>query len=250
MKMNMSNFNFQKFTEYVVPALTFVVLIALIPLVIMPQLGRIAQANSTLKSKTARLDTLNKKFQVLQSLDSADIEGKLQNVEIALPSGKGLAPMIEAIKKLSANANLVVNAIKLNPGKIASNSATPAALHPNQPAPTTKLKSSLEVAVELSGKTVDFEKFLSLVEKAKRIVIVESLIITKNPGKPDNFSLTLGVPFQPISTDSSDILAQPVPELSGADQQLYDTLMTQFSEYSSAITAGSCQNGCGVKNPF
>ncbi|MDP2671393.1 MAG: type 4a pilus biogenesis protein PilO [bacterium] len=242
--MKLQNLNLDEFYGYLIPIVTFLVIFGLVPFVIFPQLTKIKDQSDAIRQKDQRLTRINEKLSFLAQLknNEAALVESLNNVELALPSGKGLAPLIEGLKKLAGNSNMVLSSVTLRPGKVATASAKLA---------SAQESSKLTLNVQLSGEIAGFEKFLTLLERAKRIVLVESFAANSNPDGESTFSLSLNAPFREVQNQatSEDQVAEDIPSLSSEEQDLYNKLQSDFVLYSGEVSA--CENCTGkVKNPF
>jgi len=257
--MNLKSFGSEVLLGFLVPALTFVVIAALVPLAIKPQLDQITQTSRDLKVKEARLRQLEKKLAALEALNEEELNDKVAKAEIALPSGKGLAPLIEGIKKLSSESSLVLSSIKLKPGKIATISAEPAERQTQNNSRsqtsgrTVQLPNSrfdLVFQVELAGKFSDFQKFLDLVEKAKRILLVVDFSASQSATGTNTFAVIMNAPFRSLPRNFEDVAAEELPLETEEGRNLLETLEQDFTEYTREVSGSDCKNCTGVENPF
>ncbi len=244
---------------FLVPALTFVVIIALVPLAIKPQLDKIVETNKELKIKNARYDQLKKKLNALESIDEIGLDEKVTKVEVALPSGKGLAPLVEGIKKLAGESRMILGSIKLKPGKIATISAEPASRQhvssqtkPSSARTVTLPNSRFDLVfqVELKGKFADFQKFLDLVERTKRLLLVVDFSAATAADGANTFTLIMNAPFRTLPRNFEDVAAEDLPLETEEGQQLLEILERDFVEYTREVPGANCKNCTGVKNPF
>jgi hypothetical protein len=256
----MKGFNFNNLLGFIVPALTVVVVLGSIPLVIIPQLERIQVKSADISKKEDRFKKLETKSQTLDQIDEFELDERVGNVEIAMPSGKNLAPLIEAIKKLSTESHLSLNSIKLKPGRVATTSASTdskvtTATTPNSAQGANKVvlptsRTDLLLNVELKGSFKDFQNFLKILERAKRILVVVSSSSTVGNDGTITHSLILNAPFKPLQSKFADVAAEPIPNETEGLRQLYEVLNSDFIEYSKKIEGADCHNCTGVTNPF
>ncbi|OGY29581.1 MAG: hypothetical protein A3F35_02790 [Candidatus Woykebacteria bacterium RIFCSPHIGHO2_12_FULL_45_10] len=259
--MNLKNLNRENLLGFVVPVLCFVVIVGLVPLIIMPQLDRIAAASKVVREKETRLNRLKTKLDLLNKIDEEALNEKVANAEITLPSGKSLAPLVEGIKKLSSDSNLILNSMKLKPGKIATDSAKkatgqaaekanpPGSEAANSDANLPNSRFDLLFAVELKGNFESFQKFLSLVEKTKRLLIVVSFTATST-NNDSSFSLIMNAPYRNVHKDSSDTVAEDLAPETDETKEIYNRLNEDFIEYTKPVPGESCQSCTGTTNPF
>lgn len=238
----MKNLNTSTFAPYLVPIVTFLVIVALIPTIILPQVTKIGEKNRVLSEKEEKLDKLTAKVEALEGIDKEELDERVEAVEIALPSGKGLAPLVEGLKKIAGQSNLILTSVKLKPGKVASQSAT----KKDSQTQAEATKNNLVINIDLTGGVNDFGNFLAFVERAKRIVLIENFSASTNP-TGSNFNLVVNAPFKPLSS-TGNVTEEPLPLETDKHKKLYERLNSEFVEYSSPVDP--CEDCTGVQNPF
>lgn len=256
------NKSFDKIKEYFIPVLSIAVVVILFPLLIMPQLNKIAQASKVINANKNRLTAIENKAKALekQSEDKANINQKLGVAESVLPITKDVARLVLGVQQLAISSGLKVTALKIQPGKTATSSATPATIGntkttPSETAaqPTTvqpkTAQTSLDFEIGLSGSFPVFEGFLKSLESAKRILTLSSFkSVPSTTGSGFNFDVFITAPYGQLPELSSDQIAQELPVLTAQNQKLLDALQ---SESFKDINSTQLQPGpTGVPNPF
>src|SRR3989344_1130608 len=121
--MNFTKFNLASLKTFVVPTLILITILLIVPFAFVPLLNNVKETNKKLQSEQERLDNLADKLKILNALDESDINDKLAKTEQVLPVGKSLASLVVGIQNLAVGNNLFVEAITLNPGSVATDSA-------------------------------------------------------------------------------------------------------------------------------
>lgn len=256
----MKDFSLNNLIGFIVPLLTVIVVVGSIPVVILPQLDRIRLKSADLSKKEEKFKKLEAKAKTLEQINVENLDDRVENAEIALPSGKNLAPLIDAIKKLSGDSKLIVNSIRLKPGKVATTSATTTedktSSQPRTAAQgTTKVvlptgRTDLLLNLELKGAMKDFQSFLKFLERAKRILIVVSSSSSVESDGSIIHTLVLNAPFKPLKSNFNDVETEPIPVENENLARIYDILNDDFIEYSKPIVGADCPTCTGVTNPF
>nr|QBM01826.1 hypothetical protein [uncultured archaeon] len=248
--------NFGVVKTYTVPFLSLVSVLALVPLVIMPQLSQIAADSRVINQNRTRLDSLEKKATDLesQSRNQDDLNSKLATAEKILPISKAIAPLVLGVQQIAINNSLGVNKIKLQPGKVATNSALPK----KEALPTEStnndnldFKSSDSLVVfemSLSGSFNSLQSFLKVLETGRRLLIFknfQSQILAENTY---NVQIFLAAPYSPLPLIAEDQIATPLPEISEKDEELLTRLGSDF--FKDVTTTNINPGPTGTANPF
>lgn len=230
-----------KIKEYLIPVFSIIVVIALIPLVIMPQLNNITSSNKVINDNKDRLTSLTKKASELDKLsqNKDDLQKKLEIAESAMPITKDVAHLILGVQQVAIGAGLQVTDLKIQPGKTATASATikstPAnqtTTQPTAPVTTSSTTSStadnLVFEMNLNGNLASFQTFMKSLETAKRILSLNQFKASPNSsdrsGNTFAFDVFINAPFSQLPTIASDQISQELPTLTSADQKLLDYL--------------------------
>ncbi len=256
----MKTSSFEKIKNYLVPVLSMIAVVVMIPIFIMPQLNKIAEASKILNKNQKRLDLIEKKATDLEKLSEKkdSLEQKIEIIEQALPVDKSVAPLVSGIQQLAITSGLSVESFKIVPGKTATDSAKPVS-NTQAAAPSTGAGAVQKVApssteknlifqITLVGGTKPYKTFLSTLEKAKRILVLDEFQSTSDDGALFKFVVFLQAPYAPLPKISSDQVGEPLPSLSEANEKLIKALDSpEFQDVTqSQITPGPT----GVVNPF
>ncbi len=251
----------EQLKSYIVPVFSIIAVLVMIPVFIMPQLNQIADASKVINKNQARLDTIEKKAKDLEKLSQKKdtLDQKINIIEQALPVDKSIAPLVSGIQQLAINSGLSVKSFKIQPGKTATESAKAAS--PTQSTPkTTSAKQKTETAVttaasknlifqmSLQGGTKAFGSFLTALEKAKRILVLEEFKSQSTDGVSFTFDIFLQAPYAPLPKLSEDQVGESLPTLTVQNENLIEDLNS--SEFQDVTESQINPGPTGVVDPF
>jgi len=242
----MKKLDFSDIKPYAITILVVVVVILVIPFVIKPQLERIREKNLEVKEGRQRLVRLDQKIEDLAKIDEVDESLKLLEVEKAVPSEKRISQLILGVSAIASESGLSVNEMSFKPGLVATASAQKSSTSEKSQKLTDQQENKNQVTFEVSltGALRRFDDFLSRLEKAKRLMSVDS-VETKRQGSNYVFNVTISAPFKALES-SGDIIADPVPAFTELHQRVF-SFLSQLKDYTS-ITIPALPTG--VTNPF
>lgn len=246
----MKNVNLSPIRLYIVPVLVVLSILLLVPLVLMPQLDQIKEKNLEVKKGQERLDVLNTKLESLATIDEDEEGIKLIEAEQVVPSGKDLAALVVGVRSLAGQANLQVAGMELFPGKVATQSASVSASKRAKAAASKNKKAEdkekITFSLALKTKRInDLQKFLNNIEKAKRLLGINSIELTREEKGVYRFDLEIIAPFRGIRS-SGDVLASPLPPFTQTHQSIFD-FVTNFINYTNVAVQ---KVKTGVTDPF
>src|SRR5687768_17267667 len=93
-----------QYRDYIMPVVSFLISIALIVLVILPQIPQIGATNTQIEEVQAKTDALTQKSSTLESMDEEDYKTYLTTASQVLPSDRNIPNAIDNILRL-VNAN-------------------------------------------------------------------------------------------------------------------------------------------------
>lgn len=250
--MKFSNMQVSSLKSFIVPALILVTIVLMIPFAFIPLLNNVKSTNDQLRQESERLAKLSEKLAVLDSLDEQEISEKLALAEEALPVGKSLAQLVVGVQNLAARSSLLVDGVSLSPGKVATESAVEKVSDKTQTEKSSQSKvepksDTLIVQLSLRGTVSQVEKFLSGLQRAKRLSFAEDVDLKSSERKSFLVEITLSIPFRPIPKLTGDVLAQPVPLLGEENKKTLE-LIDQFVNITN-IKINEVGTG-KVKDPF
>jgi len=261
----MRQLNPSLFRAYITSGLVILVIILIVPLVLLPQLSKIKEKNLEVKKGQERLERLNKKIAALDEIDESEESLQLFEVEKAVPSDKKLAELIIGVRNLAGQAGLRIMDMNFKPGKVSTAAAAPKQTKATTSPPslpsgqqedkltfTTKLEGDQDVGLD------QIKNFLTSLEKAKRLLGVNSIMTSRNESDQTySFDLEVVTPVKPVkscneeatvkgTTACPDIVAEPLPPYTSVHQQIFD-ILAKFVDYTNIVVP---LVPTGVDDPF
>jgi len=153
---------------------------------------------------------------------------------------------VVGVRSLASGSNLSVIGMELSPGRVSTQSATLSASKRTRSELSQKENAGLTFSLSLKGKKLqDFLKFFSNIEKAKRLLGIESVQLSKEDESTYKFDFEVAAPFKEIKS-SGDAIASPLPEFTNRHQSIYDLVIT-FINYTNVAVQ---KVKTGIKDPF
>ena len=206
------------------------------------------------QEKSERLENLNKKIDILDSINGESENLKLIEAEKAVPSRKELAPWLNEVNILADKNGLLKLGINIKPGKVATDSA---ALETNNtekkgtPTKTAKTvttkedKEAVTFAVTLGGSLENMKQFLLDLEGSKPLLSVTSIKSKLQEDGSYRFDLRISAPIKGV-TQKGDIIAEPVPALTDALEAIFKKISRMISYVGISVPTVPT----GVEDPF
>lgn len=257
---NMSKLNVPLSPEvkaFGVPFISVVVLALLVIFAILPLWNKVTSKQTQLSNAQEELKRLTEKEEKLKQLDSGLLETQFQVAEIALPSGKEVPALLVGISKLYNEQGMTLTNLKITPGKVSTESATPqtggqAQTPPSSAAQTGSGSNSfpsnkrLDFDIVLTGSLEQTRGFLENLEKSLRLMVVNSFSFTKSTTGSSQVSLRISAPFDPFPPIPTNF-AESLPNLTASDQEI----LKKLSSYTPLTTPFSNSSAVGGQaNPF
>lgn len=252
----MNNSTFEKFKVYLVPILSIVVVVVLVPTVVLPQFSKIRENLSVVNQNSDRLDDLESKADALEELAKAEaaLDKNLAIAESALPIEKDVARLVRGVQGLAVETGLEVSKVEIKPGKTATVAADTAAAPTTQASTAKPLataetsKSELIFGLSLRGNLASFQNFLKSVESTKRLLILSSFKSTSTSGVDYSYNVVINAPFGPLPKISQDQLAKAIVQLSANNQKLLNDLETDVFKNVTNVPLPTGPRG--TQDPF
>ena len=255
--MKFSKFNLSSLKSFVVPTLILLTIVLIIPFAFIPLLNNVKETNDKLTADQERLSSLSTKIVVLDSIDENDVNDKLSRSEQVLPVGKSLAALVVGIQNLAVGNKLTVEGITLSPGKVATDSASPAEGANDQVSSTSTSDSrSLDsqpngnvvvLELDLIGSMSSLQKFLNKIQSAKRLVFADEVSLDFNEEEKEfKIKIFLETPFRPVPKSEGDFVAESLPELSEKDL----ASLNFVDGFTNVTNIKITEVSTGLKNPF
>ncbi len=225
---------------YLIPISSFLFVVLLVPLVIVPQLNQIAADSKVINNNQNRLTVVETKAKSLENLsaNSDELNKKLAAAEKILPVNKAIAPLVLGVQQIAINNGLQVNTIKLQPGKVATSSAAAngSVTTPNSSISTpvtsvalTSTDTEVVFKMEVAGTSDSVQSFLKVLEKGQRLLLLKSFTLQADKGNAYNISIIFSAPYSPLPKITADQLAKSLPVISESDNELLERLSSLLS---------------------
>ena len=255
--MKFSKINLASLKSFIVPTLILLTIGLIVPFAFIPLLDNVKETNNKLKADQERLGILSEKVNVLDSIDESDVNDKLSRSEQVLPVGKSLASLVVGIQNLAVGNKLTVVGITLSPGKVATDSATPAETANDQTGGPSSVGNRaldsqpkgnvLVLELNLNGSISSLQQFLAKLQNAKRLVFPNEVSLTSDE-EEKNFviKIFLEAPFRPVPKAQGDFVAEPLPELSEKDLETLEFV----DRFTNVTNIKITEVKVGLKDPF
>jgi Tfp pilus assembly protein PilO len=237
---------------YIIPVLVVLLVVLLVPFVLLPQIESIREKNLEVEEGRERLERLNQKIDALELVDETAESLKLLETEKAIPANKKIATLIVGIRSMAVESKLSIREMNFKPGKVATQSATVSAMSKKtkakiREADSEENKDSLLFVVKLRGKLDSVKKFLSKLEKAKRLMEVDTLSSTQDEDEPSKHLVEISIraPFKQIKS-GGDVVSDPLPLLTKVHDAVF-TFLVNLKDYTNKKLPSV---PTGVPNPF
>ena len=206
---------YKHYKGFLLPVGVILVSILVIIYIIFPQIQQYASSQNLVSAEQQKLDMLNANYNVLASLDDAQIAADFKKLSFVLPPQKDFAGIIDAISYVSAKTGVSVGNFEFSLGNLSSENFSGTAY------PSTKIDISLK------GDSKNIANFVSEIVKTMPIAEVTSVNISGSVG-------TLSLLFYYKPFPSQNISDQTQITLLSASQQ---SLIKQVSAWNS-VAAG------------
>jgi len=134
----------EQIRENLVPILVIVVVFFLSVTVFRPILRNSLQLRLENKKLREQFESLNKKSQLLQSLDEVEVTKRVAKMEEVFPSEKPILNLIASLSQLAKEKNVTFGGITLNPGTIKISSRVSSKLKKREPSESEAKKAGLQ----------------------------------------------------------------------------------------------------------
>lgn len=208
---------YKHYKGFLLPIGVILVSILVIIYVITPQIQQYFNSQNSVNTEQQKLNTLNANYNLLNSLNDAQIAANLNILSQALPAQKDFAGIINAVSYVSAKTGVSVGNFEFSLGDLSASTFAGTAY------PSTK------ISISLKGNPKNIANFASEIVKTMPIAEVTSMNVAGNAS-------TLGVLFyyKPFPPQNISNQTQILP-LSASDQ----LLIKQVSAWNSTGAVGS-----------
>ena len=166
----------KRHTYLTVAIVSWVVMIALSVLFVFPQGQRIVTETTQITLQQKKLSDATTKVAFLQALNGQDLERERTLLQTVLPSQKPVTPLISSMEKLAQDAGVTLKNFELNPGSVATTSATQTTTITKGFVPGV---SSLPLKLEVQGGFAQMNTFFKSLDNLVPLVNVKTINFTQ-----------------------------------------------------------------------
>lgn len=206
-------FYLEKIKEYGVYLVAFFVFLVLASRVLLPQIEDVFENRALLLENSQRVTDLDKKIKVLESLDKAATEQKLQRLNLALPAQKDVGMMLSVIEQVALRSNVSLGTFSLSVGSLEA-TASNAVKNPKIGVP------SLEVKLSLRGGIDDISRFISQLRHILPVMQVADASIS-----PGTSTITLFYYFKPPAALRPAGRVDMIPQISKKQEEVWQNVV-------------------------
>lgn len=213
--MEKTEFDFEKIKENFVPLITLAVIFTLTVTLSRSILTNYLKTKANNKTLEEKFSALQRKNQLLQSLDRQEIETRANKLEEVFPSEKPVILLISALNQISEEVGVSFGGVSIDVGIIeALNPAADQAAEQGE-AVISQLQS-FGLDFRISGSIPKIVAFINRLEKAAPLMQIESFNLSLNTF---DCNLTIKVYYQNFPK-TLGALDQPVPLLTDEEKKV------------------------------
>lgn len=239
LKLNQSNMESQRIFEFykkyriiIFPVVSSIAGLVLIATIIVPQLLKLVENNSSYIQITEKNSFLETKAQELSSIDSTDLQRKVNISFLALPAYKDLAEVIGLLQKTISQSGFSL--VSLQFGKDTTISG----------------QQAFRVIATVQGASTAFSSLMESVEHSYRPMKINSIEIT-NPRNSQEIVGTLNIDvFYTSIPNALGSVEAPLPKLDAKDEEVIANLSRVAPRSEINITDFATTSPRGKENPF
>lgn len=228
---------------YLLPLIGGVFIVVLSLTVVIPKAREIPVMRETITTGEIRLAKLEKKLQLLESVEAGPMQQYLTDAILMVPNDKDVSSIITTLENTVLSSGVTLDSIDLNPGIVSTESAV------KETQPETKAETgarTISISTVIRGTTDQFKDFVAKLHTVKRIFDIQSVKVTYLNDQPDNIleaNLSLTAYFLPPVTQIGGVETE-LPPISQAEQVLLQKLAAypDFSTIIEATDGGSLSN--------
>lgn len=196
----------------VVPILIIIVCLLLFLQFILPQIQELSFIKTQESAVKERVNTLQTKYNLIQSFDDSNLESNFQTASEALPPYKNYAGIINGVSKAAAVSGISLSDFSFSVGDLSTKSAA------------LSTPPSISISLSLKGNLAATKRFIQNLSKVSPLSEVVS-IQANDSGATIN-TLFYYKPFPPLKFDSNI----SIQELSEKNFTLLNTLSSWKSD--------------------
>jgi Tfp pilus assembly protein PilO len=201
-----ASFSFDQIKPYLLPIITVVVVVVLLPLVILPWFSDARNHLTSLDQQRTKLTAVRTKADALDKMDTSTNKQLLNTqVEPAMPSEADPAGVLGTLEQVAAAAGAQAKGVHF--GQAATPTASSASAD----------NSAVSANLSVEGSYASIFSFISQSETVARVVSLSTLHILPASDNKDQLIATFDVlaPYQPLPTDLGPV-ETPLPDRTDA----------------------------------
>lgn len=201
----MKNFSLPtKFRPLIIPVVVSVASVAIISLVIVPQILGFLEDQNNLQSAKERQKILEAKASELEGLDEVELNEKIALVNTLLPVDKEITSVVDALQRVTSLSNTILVSLQLGQSPVSKEQGL----------------SGFSISAEVAGPKESVNRLLENIEKAPRIMKITGIEIASARDKTAiTANLSIDVYFAPLAGGTPKIDA-PVQKLTKEDEDI------------------------------
>lgn len=204
---------FSNYKAFLMPGLILLVIILASLFLVKPQVKRIFDFRKKIQAEKQALTRLTEKVAILEGLDKAELNSKIETVVRVLPLEKDISYLLSVLRSLTDEAGVSINVVNINPGEISTSSAGAA----------KQSLSSLSFPLNLEGEMGKIRTLLDKVEETAPLMSIDRVSFSK---LTTGVKATINLNIYDLSAPAGlgDINAS-VPILSGEEEKTYQRIV-------------------------
>lgn len=250
--MATSSLNMDSLKPHLLPITAALVVVATVPLAIMPWFSEAMDNYGELSEKEALLADLTVKADELERFDVAQSRDLLQNTaQVALPAEADPAGAIGTVEILARRVDASVSGVSYSGDasrRRDRNVNATSANASNAGAANQVTTENITATITLSGGYDSIANFIERSETALRVFKIDSFHISKQGEESEDLTAAFDIsaPYLPHPTDLGPI-ETPFPQLTAVETGIID----RINSYNSAnYNPTRVENITGRNNPF
>ena len=240
-----SSMSMDQLKPHLLPIISVVVLVILVPLVMLPWVGDIQKSWDEAEAKQTKLAAIQTKADQLEKMD-AEVNKELleDSVTPAIPDIADPAGLLGTIEQAALASGTVTKGVHYGAAEAV---AAPANAAPGTEGASPALKV-VTANLSVEGSYANILSFISRTEKIARVLSIESLHVVPAEDESNALVATFDVtsPYEPLPEDLGPS-ESPLPERTPAKTNILDTVSKLQRANYAPTPATSIK---GKNNPF
>lgn len=223
---------YQKYQVFIWPFFAVVISVSLVFLVGIPQVKKILEDEKVLAQTNQNYKKLQVKLDILQNIDSAFYQSKINTVLTALPIEKDIPGAVGQVLFLISSTNLRLDGITLS--HISDSSLVE--------------DKSYQIRLELTGSVDNLRNFTQKVRESPRVMKITSLEVAESRGTNQlQATIVLDAYYEPLPTTLGGV-DQDLSPLSREEEEIIQKI--EAFTRNTPISTGSGSLIIGKSDPF